>query len=580
MSRERRSSDIWSNLYLVRHGESTANEINRFAGSIDAPLTQLGITQAREAGHSWNGETLDRVYVSPLTRAQQTAQILLDTLSDAAPPLEATLIDERIRERHFGDFTLQNKTRLQRRFGLNNYEASLYQSDASLHGGEDFEGFRRRVLDFLRSELYPALASGQKVLVVAHKYVIELLSLLILRLPDAEGYDLRLPNARILPGNGLQKYVRAESAERNRLRDGIVVHHSLVLAAAAGIGLAWNALGSSITPQSWWLLALLFFSTTISVARVSFRNPTQGAHSDLLPANRLLLRFVAFPWILLALGVLAWPQAVIGDGLMALVILLAAPTAVTAITLSRSAGGVVLPSVLMILFSTVLSTANTIGLLAWFGMSELTLQALIYAGLSIGSLVLPILLVYPMRRFYPITTAHFAENHASTAVIALAVFVVLAFQNIPLSSFFDSGLLALAIGLSLRLAAVRIARHLSLYGVDDYFSMSYPNIFLVILLGGLLGNAMIVELATWFLLPMFALAPLDDLLIRRMQDTQPQFDLTDYLRISPQSMARTGSLQSVPINRGTVMQPIPAGRISRLRMAPVNDDPESFRHSA
>jgi hypothetical protein len=213
-------------------------------------------------------------------------------------------------------------------------------------------------------------------------------------------------------------------------------------------------------------------------------------------------------------------------------------------------------------------------------MSELTLQALIYAGLSIGSLVLPILLVYPMRRFYPITTAHFAENHASTAVIALAVFVVLAFQNIPLSSFFDSGLLALAIGLSLRLAAVRIARHLSLYGVDDYFSMSYPNIFLVILLGGLLGNAMIVELATWFLVPMFALAPLDDLLIRRMQDTQPQFDLTDYLRISPQSMARTGSLQSVPINRGTVMQPIPAGRISRLRMAPVNDDPESFRHSA
>ena len=95
----------------------------------------------------------------------------------------------------------------------------------------------------------------------------------------------------------------------------------------------------------------------------------------------------------------------------------------------------------------------------------------------------------------------------------------------------------MATGICLRLAAVRLSRRHSLYGIDDYFSLSYPNIFLVILLGEILGVPAIVELATWFLLPMFALAPLDDHLIRRLQDSQPSFGLLAYLRI-PEESAR------------------------------------------
>lgn len=38
-------------VYFVRHGESTSNERNIFAGVLDVELTAFGRMQARQAGH-------------------------------------------------------------------------------------------------------------------------------------------------------------------------------------------------------------------------------------------------------------------------------------------------------------------------------------------------------------------------------------------------------------------------------------------------------------------------------------------------------------------------------------------------
>ncbi len=533
MRADRRQSHFWKNLFLVRHGESTANEINRFAGAIDAPLTELGKAQAMRAGSAWSAGNIDEVYISPLTRARQTADIILGGIATAKPDNNSVHLDERITERHFGDFTLQNKTRLQRRFGLRNYEASLYQSDASLHGGESFDQFRQRVLDFLKHELYPALQAGRRVLVVAHKYVIELLSRLILRLPEAQGYDLRLPNARILAGHELQRFVQAESQQHNLIRDWIVVHHSGVLAFAACLGLLLNAAGMAFSPPPWLLLLLLMAATAISLARVSLKPPAEGFGAYLLSPKRLLFRFVLLPWLVIGGGALLLDDTHIQawQTLLAIVLLIAAPAAATAIILTRSAGGMILPAVFAILLSTAMSAANTIGLLAWFGLADVALQGFLFVGLSILSLVLPLLLVTFFRRVYPISTAKLAEDQAYLAVFCLAAFVVMAFQNIKLDSFFPNGLLAIALGMAMRLLSLRLARHKSLYGLDDYFAMSYPNIFLVILLAVLTNHPVALELATWFLVPMFALAPLDDWLIKRLQKAQSQFRLLSYLDI-------------------------------------------------
>ncbi len=59
-------------LYMIRHGQSTANAQKLHAGWAQSPLTDQGMAQARIAGRLLTGIQFDRIYVSDLLRAQQT----------------------------------------------------------------------------------------------------------------------------------------------------------------------------------------------------------------------------------------------------------------------------------------------------------------------------------------------------------------------------------------------------------------------------------------------------------------------------------------------------------------------------
>jgi broad specificity phosphatase PhoE len=68
-------------LYLIRHGQSTNNTLDDYKDRLcDPPLTELGRQQAeRVAGHladSRGGYGITRLYVSPMWRALQTAQLI------------------------------------------------------------------------------------------------------------------------------------------------------------------------------------------------------------------------------------------------------------------------------------------------------------------------------------------------------------------------------------------------------------------------------------------------------------------------------------------------------------------------
>ena len=61
-------------LILIRHGQSEANEQNRFAGQTDVPLTDLGRAQAESAARYLVAhEKIDKIYSSDLQRAHNTA---------------------------------------------------------------------------------------------------------------------------------------------------------------------------------------------------------------------------------------------------------------------------------------------------------------------------------------------------------------------------------------------------------------------------------------------------------------------------------------------------------------------------
>lgn len=63
-----------TNIYLVRHCQSTGNIEHRFQGRFDASVTEAGEQQLELLSLRFRNEPIDVIYTSPLTRAVKTAE--------------------------------------------------------------------------------------------------------------------------------------------------------------------------------------------------------------------------------------------------------------------------------------------------------------------------------------------------------------------------------------------------------------------------------------------------------------------------------------------------------------------------
>ena len=92
-------------LYLVRHGENTANLTKEFSyRKVDYSLTEKGVLQAQQTGTAFKGLKIDAIYSSPLKRASETAAILATAVGLPYTILEA------LREVNVGDLEDQPPT--------------------------------------------------------------------------------------------------------------------------------------------------------------------------------------------------------------------------------------------------------------------------------------------------------------------------------------------------------------------------------------------------------------------------------------------------------------------------------------
>jgi len=89
-------------LYLARHGQDEDNANGILNGRRDAPLTNVGIEQAKILAQAIKNLdlTIDRIYSSPLQRTYKTAVIIADILGLTKPKSLNLLI-----ERDFGVMT-------------------------------------------------------------------------------------------------------------------------------------------------------------------------------------------------------------------------------------------------------------------------------------------------------------------------------------------------------------------------------------------------------------------------------------------------------------------------------------------
>jgi probable phosphoglycerate mutase len=90
-------------IYVVRHGETLLNLLNRSQGWADSPLTKKGIQQASDLGEKLKNQaiTFDAAFSSDTGRARQTAQVILDHSGNRETPIQELF---ELREASFGLF--------------------------------------------------------------------------------------------------------------------------------------------------------------------------------------------------------------------------------------------------------------------------------------------------------------------------------------------------------------------------------------------------------------------------------------------------------------------------------------------
>lgn len=203
-------------LVLLRHGESTANADDSFAGWLDVPLTRRGRAQAETAGRGLAEFRPAAVHHSVLDRAVTTARLMSSAAGWDAPLCP----DWRLNERHYGALQGLDKGGARRRFGAEDVEVwrrstdiapppatpeqmvrqladRRYASDprARLTAAESLGDVARRMAPYWHEVLRPELAAGRAVAVVSHGNALRVLIHLITGLPLKEAAQLQVPTA-------------------------------------------------------------------------------------------------------------------------------------------------------------------------------------------------------------------------------------------------------------------------------------------------------------------------------------------------------------------------------------------------
>lgn len=153
---------------LIRHGQQDANEAGTVGDWTDPPLSEHGQRQARLLGAALSTTKLDAIYTSPLKRAQETAQGIVEHFD-----LEVQTIDDLREVELFRDIPRDKTAR--EAIGKDLLEAVRQRMlnerswDVYPYSESTFD-FRKRTINAI--ELAIARSPGQRIAVVCHGGVI------------------------------------------------------------------------------------------------------------------------------------------------------------------------------------------------------------------------------------------------------------------------------------------------------------------------------------------------------------------------------------------------------------------------
>lgn len=206
-------------LVLVRHGQSTWNQENRFTGWTDVDLTPHGEEEAREAGRLLRegGFLFDVAWTSVLKRAIRTLWRIQEETDQCWLPVHRHW---RLNERHYGELQGKDKAETAAAFGeeqvliwRRSYDvpppslspdhpdhprhdrryAGLTAQELSHGNGESLKDTVARLVPYWNEVIAPAVRGGERVLVVAHGNSIRALVKHLDGISDRDILELNIP---------------------------------------------------------------------------------------------------------------------------------------------------------------------------------------------------------------------------------------------------------------------------------------------------------------------------------------------------------------------------------------------------
>lgn len=146
-------------LYIIRHGETEWNKLKKLQGQSDVPLNDYGRELAQITGDALKEVQFDVVYASPLSRAYETAKIIV-----GGREVEVQT-DERLKEISFGIAEGKESATLGEDFANFFFAPEKF---VPLEKGESYADVLKRAGAFFEDVITPLRNTDKTVLIVAH----------------------------------------------------------------------------------------------------------------------------------------------------------------------------------------------------------------------------------------------------------------------------------------------------------------------------------------------------------------------------------------------------------------------------
>ena len=168
--------------YIVRHGQTLLNRLDRAQGWADSPLTASGEQAAKELGKSLSSVVFQAAYTSDTYRAFHTARLILEEHGHPDIPIHQ---DARLREWCLGIMEAEQNTIFIKKVSewlggvsfsemnkrLPEVAAAIKQHDTT-GMAETFEQISKRLKELLVS-VGSAYPDGSNILVVTHAFLMK-----------------------------------------------------------------------------------------------------------------------------------------------------------------------------------------------------------------------------------------------------------------------------------------------------------------------------------------------------------------------------------------------------------------------